>query len=123
MMRMRIGSTNAYFYLQESLYFLKEVSTWRANYYDMSPLTRTARAKKIVSSFIVSTGPFGVNLPSNEQEEIERVVRSSKDLPLTLFDRAFLEIKKLLQRGAMIRFLKRIDQNESLVGSEVKVSA
>ena len=92
------------------MYFLKDASRWKASYYDASVESRIARATKIYSSYIMSSGPFGENISSDDQAEIENQVKSNAEIPLTAFDKwdnAFTEIKKLLHRGALIRFVQK----------------
>jgi hypothetical protein len=91
----------------ESLLFLKDTAEWKKSYYDISPNTRLARAKRIHSTFIETNGIWSVNVPSQIQHAISEIVLNNDgDVPIEVFDRARREISRLLEMGAVVRFQK-----------------
>jgi len=90
----------------ESLLFIKDAQAWKANYFDSGPQSRTSRARKIVANYIQTSGSMAVNISSDMHDDIIKLALSS-DIPLTIFDGALSELKKLLNRGAYQRFIAK----------------
>jgi len=91
----------------ESLYFLKDVLAWRAAYFSVAPTARSARARKLVATYIETNGLYSVNIDSKLQQAVlARAGKGSKDatIALELFDDAVHEIRSLLARGSLQRF-------------------
>ena len=72
----------------------------------MNAQGRTARAKKIIANYVDVRGSFAINISSGLNERI-MCLQVSKDIPVTAFDDAVLEIKRMLMRGAYARFMDR----------------
>jgi len=69
----------------ESLYFLQDAEQWARAYYDNAPATRNQRAKRIVHSYVLSSGSYGINLPSDVQSDIVRAVEGNAEVPQDVF--------------------------------------
>ena len=94
----------------ESLFFYQEAQSWKLSYQDVSPMTRAARARKIIRNFIDPDGIFCVNISSHMTRAIldsaeQAAPDQQHDFPrYELFDQAIEEIKELLELGALARF-------------------
>jgi hypothetical protein len=92
----------------ESILFIRAVNDWRALYDSRSDAERRVAAKEIFSTFIHYSGLFPVNVPheiTNELiKEMDGIIAVDNVPAETLFDKAYDEIRTLLQNGALRRF-------------------
>ena len=90
----------------ESLLFIRDVAMWRSSFYDISESARRARAKHIERTYIDVNGLFSINVPDEVSRNIHAVLRDpNSTIEQVLFDPAIEEVKKLLNTGAVRRFL------------------
>jgi hypothetical protein len=93
------------------LYFLIDVEEWKAQYHDVTPSARYARARHICKAYIIPSAIYSINIPGDISETLlghfakgARDVEAEKDVDRGLFDDAEDEIKQLLANGACLRF-------------------
>jgi len=72
----------------ESLYFLQDAEQWARAYYDTAPAMRNQRAKRIAHAYVLSSGSYGINLPSDVQSAVLRAVEGNAEVPPNVFDAA-----------------------------------
>jgi hypothetical protein len=103
----------------ESLLFIRDVERWRQTFFDLTESARKSRARVIERVFIREDGLYTVNIPAPMST---RIIAALKDpnapVDVTLFDDAVLEVKKLLNYGAVQRFLNKVSRDSKRVGDK-----
>jgi hypothetical protein len=91
----------------ESLFFLRDVQAWKATYFDIGQTARVARARRMLHQYIKSAGTYAINIDFKLQSEIFAALPDdAADVHREFLDSAAEEIRKLLLRGSVVRFLK-----------------
>ena len=91
----------------ESLAFLSSVFQWEKEFFDVSPKTARARAKKIVNMYVGVDAELPCNLSSNCVHLIETYLkRGDDDLKYDFFGLAKSELIKMLYGDSFRRFVK-----------------
>jgi hypothetical protein len=90
----------------ESLLFLRDAKRWKLTYYDIAPTARRSRAKKIQNTYLDLSGTYAVNVSDDVSRNILRTLQETEgDVPITIFDTALDEVKKLMATGSVMRFV------------------
>ncbi len=124
----------------ESLFFVRDVETWKKTYFDVSERTRLVRAKKLFDTYIDPAGMFTVNISSDVFDKVKTRLpsfsstsqihqhhsvsssSSRRTIPVVdrdAFDPAYDEICELLERGSIRRFIR----SEQFLNTESKYSS
>jgi hypothetical protein len=88
----------------ESLFFLRDVATFKKQYYDLQASARLSRVKRLYTKFIDPRGNYPINIPSSMSTSIRAEIATGT-ISESIFDPAIVEIENLLQNGAVARFL------------------
>jgi len=106
-------------FCDENLNFLQNASDWKATFSDIARTASTARAKKIVNTFIRDGGLQQINLPFSQAQVLIKKVESGAQFDHTDFDDARFEIARLLENGSVARFLVSPQYRNILSGAVV----
>ena len=93
----------------ESLFFVKDVETWRISFHDIAPTARRVRAKMIQRTFFMDDGMFTINISEKMKHAILAVLDNPESVvEVTLFNEAENEIKSMLNSGSVLRFTEKL---------------
>ena len=88
----------------ESMYFLEDTAQWIVSYHDVPPALRLARARKIFKTYLEHNSPFAINVPSHCSTALQNALLEA-DIDRSVFDDARCEVTRLLELGAVARFV------------------
>jgi len=88
----------------ESMFFLEDTAQWIYTYHDVAPAVRLARARKIYKTYVDHNSPFAINVPSHLSLALQSALLGA-DVDPIMFDQARNEVARLLERGAVARFV------------------
>jgi len=102
----------------ENIRFLDEVSKFRADHPHDDASVRLIKATRLCTSMIVEGSPLQLNIPADQRIAVEESVlkKDVKDVDVHVFDAAYDEIKKLIERDSFPRFKRYLTrQNKNIV--------
>jgi len=89
----------------ENIKFLDEVSHFKLEHANDSPSAHLAKARRLVTAMVSDGGLLQVNLPSEMRVRLDKAVgKEAVDADVDLFDQAYAEIKRLMERDSFPRF-------------------
>lgn len=90
----------------ENLSFLLDTQEWRMSFHDVSRSAALSRARKIFSTYVSNDGLYQINIAGHMSKELSNALAAGEDrLTATIFDKARTEIARLLEVGAVSRFI------------------
>jgi hypothetical protein len=102
----------------ENIRFLDEVIAYRETYPHDDPETRLIKARRLLNSMIVDGSALQINISSSQRISIEKRLASAttRDDLSEVFDEAYVEVTKLIERDSYGRFrAKMMDATSVLV--------
>jgi len=88
----------------ESMFFLDDTAEWIHSYHDVPPALRLVRARKIFKTYVDHNSPFAINVPSHCSAALQHALHEA-EVDRSVFDDARCEVARLLERGAVARFV------------------
>jgi len=89
----------------ESLFFYQEATNWKLTFYNDPETKIKARGRKIVKAYVDPRGMYAINIGSTTLSSIQAQAANDK-FTVDIFEPARIEVKRLLERGAVHRFAK-----------------
>lgn len=89
----------------ESLIFINDAEAWAKAFFDTLEKVRNIRARKLYNLYLGPNAVYSINIPSYMTEELTERVENGR-IDAEMFNPAVVELRKLLNIGAVRRFAK-----------------
>lgn len=109
-------------FILDSLLFLYAVDQFRANFYSKNENLKQVVYKRIVDKFIREGSAYEINVSATQRKTILNPSSISSHQLYAIFDDAYNEVKKMIQQGGWIDFLRYRQEIHSNKNHQSEVS-